>query len=796
MPMPPAPSIRPSLNAGRPLTPARSVLWLSAVAVMVSAGLLALLGVQEHGRVYRQATADTLGSARQLAEHAEKVLSIHALALQNVQWTYDVLGWDRMSGTPLVHRWLTSLADQAPEVQSYWLMDAAGQVRVNSFTWPAPSLDVSDREYFRAHQEGADPDRVHVGAPLLGRVRPDVFFTLSRRLADADGNFAGVAQVSLMPEYFSRFYGTIARASKTTIMLVRDDGTVLARFPQLGSGADFGRVPELLAGPRAAGTLETDGPADGVRRLYAHVPLEKLPVQVVYGVAVDNMQAEWVRRMRGSLLLVLAGLALLVPFVLLAFRNARRAELAHDALLSANSDLERRVADRTAHLDKALADLSSSEEWLRYAQEAGGIGTWELQAGSNALIVSDQVNALWGLPAGTQLGLERMQDPIHAEDRPGVQQALEETWDGRRPRLELEFRVVRPDGTVRWMLSRAEVRGAADGSPEAMTGVVFDITDLKRALTALQESELRSTLAQEAGGVGTWDWDLVNGAVHWSPTYRRIWGVPDGVKPSFDGLIAGVTPEDRARVETAVAATLAGEAPLDQEFRIMRPDGSRRWLLLRGELLRDKTGRGSRMTGICRDMTDRKEAEERQLLLMREVDHRAKNALAVAQAVVRLSRANTVEQLVAAVEGRISALARAHSLLATAAWSGADLNRLVQDELAPFAEPGHVLLEGPAVQLIPDVVQSIGLILHELATNAAKHGALSVPAGVVRVTWTLDGTRLRLTWQEEGGPPAVEPKRKGFGSTLLSMVVRHQLQGTTASNGRTRACAACWTCPT
>lgn len=647
--MPPAPSFISPEPGDRPAAPARSVAWLAMVAVLVSAGLLVLLGMQEHRRVHRQAAADALGSASQLAEHAEKVLGIHALALQNVQWTYDVLGWERMAETPVVQRWLTSLAEQAPEVQSYWLMDPAGMVRVNSFTWPATPLDVSDRDYFTAHRDSPGSNGVYVGKPLLGRIRQDVFFTLSRGLRDGDGRFAGVAQVSLLPGYFSDFYRTVARSPGVTIMLAREDGTVLARFPETGPGPDFGRVPDLPGGPRGTVTAQADGPADGIRRLYAQVPLERLPVRVVYGVSVDTLEKEWVRRMRGSLVMVLAGLALLVPFALLAFRNARRAERAHAALLGVNSDLERRVADRTAHLDKALADLSGSEQRLRFAQEAGGVGTW--------------------------------------------------------------------------------------------------------------------------------DWDPDTGEAHWSETHRRIWGVGDGAEPRFERLLAAILPEDRGRVEAALAETRAGNGPLDVEFRIERPDGSRRWVLFRGELLGHRDGTGSRMTGICRDMTDRKEAEERQLLLMREVDHRAKNALAVAQAVVRLSRASTVEQLVAAVEGRISALARAHSLLATAAWAGADLRRLVQDELAPFAEPGHVLLEGPTVQLGPEVVQSVGLILHELATNAAKHGALSVPTGLVRVGWAQEGERLRLSWQEEGGPPAVEPTRKGFGSTLLSMVVRHQLQG-------------------
>jgi two-component sensor histidine kinase/CheY-like chemotaxis protein len=171
------------------------------------------------------------------------------------------------------------------------------------------------------------------------------------------------------------------------------------------------------------------------------------------------------------------------------------------------------------------------------------------------------------------------------------------------------------------------------------------------------------------------------------------------------------------------------------------------------------------------DITELKAAERRQTLLMREVDHRAKNALAVVQAVVRLTRAVDSADLVEAIEGRVAALARAHGLLAKGRWTGADLRALAVEELAPYlgADADRASVSGPVVALGPDAVQPTAMVLHELATNAAKHGALSRPGGRVEVCWAgADEGGLRLDWREVGGPAVMGPPTgRGFGSEMV-----------------------------
>jgi PAS domain S-box-containing protein len=190
-------------------------------------------------------------------------------------------------------------------------------------------------------------------------------------------------------------------------------------------------------------------------------------------------------------------------------------------------------------------------------------------------------------------------------------------------------------------------------------------------------------------------------------------------------------------------------------------------------------------TGIMRDISARRADDARKTLLMREVDHRAKNVLAVVQSVIRLTSRNEPEAFAIAVEARVAALARAHSLLAEGGWHGADLRAVAERALAPYTpmlSNGTVRLDGPPVPLVPAAVQPIAMVLHELATNAAKHGALSAPSGTATLAWRVSrgggDDRLHMRWAETNGAavPGI-PTRQGFGTRLIDASVRGQLGG-------------------
>jgi two-component sensor histidine kinase len=235
-----------------------------------------------------------------------------------------------------------------------------------------------------------------------------------------------------------------------------------------------------------------------------------------------------------------------------------------------------------------------------------------------------------------------------------------------------------------------------------------------------------------------------------------------------------------------------GDGRYRAEYRVIgRTDGVERWVSVNGSLRFDEAGRPVRLVGTALDITARKRAEQRNELLMREVDHRATNALAVVQAALRLSRAETPAELVRIVEGRVSALARAQTVLAQRRREGAELRVLLEGELAPFlvaddrrgsAAP-RAALRGPPVTIGARAAQPLCMALHELATNALKYGALSQPGGRLSVSWHLDpaGRVLHIAWREAGGPGIVAPpERHGFGSRVIEQTVRLQLCGDVA----------------
>jgi len=309
--------------------------------------------------------------------------------------------------------------------------------------------------------------------------------------------------------------------------------------------------------------------------------------------------------------------------------------------------------------------------------------------------------------------------------------------------------------------------------------------ELKSSTTRLLQSEQLRSLALAAGQMGSWDYDAVGGVLSWDEGQYRIFGVdPESFEVTLENVRALIHPEDRELLRAALAEVK--EDTYQTEFRVLRPGGELRWCVGAVAAGFDANRRVVRLGGVTVDITERKSAEERQSLLVREVDHRARNALAVVQSIVRLTRAESKEAYIAAVEGRITALSRAHVLLSQSRWQGANLRRILDEELAPFRrhEAEKIASSGPEVFLEPATAQILALALHELATNAAKYGALSSAHGRVRLSWELDADRLTLHWIESGGPPVQPPLAEGYGTRVISASIERQLDGSATFDWR------------
>ncbi|MEJ0028575.1 MAG: HWE histidine kinase domain-containing protein [Rhizomicrobium sp.] len=304
--------------------------------------------------------------------------------------------------------------------------------------------------------------------------------------------------------------------------------------------------------------------------------------------------------------------------------------------------------------------------------------------------------------------------------------------------------------------------------------------ELEASTLELVQSEQRRSLALAAAQMGSWEYDASTARWSWDNGQARIFGVS---QPAAEFNIATlkpvVHPEDFGQLMALAASMTPDSATRHAEIRIVRPSGEERWCFVVAAATFSMDGRLMQIGGVTLDITERKATEQRQELLAREVDHRARNALAVVQSIVRLTKADDIAGYSKAVEGRVRALAHVHDLLSQARWEGADIRRLIAEEMAPYtsADASRVTLDGPSMLVDSSRAQTISLALHELATNAAKYGALSEPEGKVAIAWSVENGALGIAWRESDGPAVLPPVRSGFGSKIINASVAAQRGG-------------------
>ncbi|HEY0436564.1 MAG TPA: PAS domain-containing protein [Phenylobacterium sp.] len=345
--------------------------------------------------------------------------------------------------------------------------------------------------------------------------------------------------------------------------------------------------------------------------------------------------------------------------------------------------------------------------------------------------------------------------------------------------FDIEVAMRRADGEVRWHRIASMPRPQPDGRV-LWDGLQIDVTERREMALALSEQRRRLEMAVEATGLGFWEWDVDAGAVTWSDRNRELFGVGPDEPINVQRYLDLVHPEDVEAVRDAFidARDRPRGGDYSMEHRVVTPSGETRWILTTGRVTTDAEGRARLVVGTSLDISARKASEERRNLLMGELAHRAKNGIAVVMAIVAQSARGqeTVEGFKELLMARLQAMADAQDLVTASGGRPVPLGVVIGKAVAPFGRARFELdPQLDALNVRGDMAIGMGLLLYEMATNAAKYGALSSRAGKVAIRTDAAGeARAAFRWQEAGGPEVRESNKAGFGTRLLKQVLRTQ----------------------
>jgi two-component sensor histidine kinase len=443
-----------------------------------------------------------------------------------------------------------------------------------------------------------------------------------------------------------------------------------------------------------------------------------------------------------------------------------------------------------------LTDRQADEARLAELVQISAPGVWEWQPSARKFIASDRFLAILGLraPPSFDAFLSRI-DP----DGAAWMRAIEPSSVLLPLPESVRFRIRRDDGEVRWVECRLSHSGS--GQLLRIAGTVTDITEQEATAHALVESEERLKLAIEAGKMAVWEVDLETGHMTPSAELNVLCGFPPDATPNLSDVRALYDPGEIERLDRegatveAVRSQAVGGAfepwrkgalasgdnrtQIQAEVAVTTPAGVKKRLLLRAQYALSRAGRPL-LTGVLLDITEAKLAEERLALVARELQHRVKNTISVVSAIAAQTlrdSAGTPEFL-----ARLKALATATDLTIGRHTSVVRLSTLLAKIIQPYRGQGSdpFLISGEDADLQGKAATALGLVLHELCTNAVKYGALSLAGGHVEIHSTVSASVLQLTWAERNGPAVSAPSKRGFGTRLLEHALAGDIGGSAA----------------
>lgn len=420
--------------------------------------------------------------------------------------------------------------------------------------------------------------------------------------------------------------------------------------------------------------------------------------------------------------------------------------------------------------------LRDSEERLRLVRRATGLGMYEIDWVARRRYWSPELRAILRVPPDLDINTDAdllehiIPNDMRTRFRETLQASLAPESGGD---YDDEHKITRFDGSTGWILLRGKTffsEGPAGRRATRSIGLIVDITDRKRGEEA--NALLASTVHSSSDAIFSIDPDLT--IKTWNGGAERLYGYP--ASEAIGHSLQMICPEQLQDEQAGLyGQTMSGKPVLLETVR-RHKDGRLIPVGISGSPIFAPDGSVIGVAAVHRDMTENREYKEHLGFTLRELSHRTKNLLAVVQGLARMMarRSDDIDAFEVRFRGCIQALAYSHDLLVQHDWQGATLEELLRVQLAPFGgvDGTRIVAQGPEVYLTPQTMQSLGLIMHELGTNATKHGALSTPSGSVAVGWTRDPQHhgVELIWQERGGPRVTQPGRKGFGQVVFERI--------------------------
>jgi PAS domain S-box-containing protein len=427
--------------------------------------------------------------------------------------------------------------------------------------------------------------------------------------------------------------------------------------------------------------------------------------------------------------------------------------------------------------------LRESEETFRIMFDVSSVGKIEVDPESTRFLRANAAMCEFVGYSEEELLARTVLEITHQDDRDRDRELGRRLVAGESHAFDVEKRYVRKDGSIVWARTTVNVVRDGFGRPLRNIAVIQDLNTRKRIERDLEASKDRLQFALDAALLGWWQYDPLHGVVSGDERFNEIFDVGADGTP-IQEIMKRVHQD---YVEIGWAALEAALDPVDPkrsatEFPLRRRDGDIRWVEVCGLAYFEGTGRERRavgMVGTAQDISERKEREARESLLLREVNHRAKNMLSVVNVIARQTAAKSPDDFIERFSERIQALSANQDLLIRNEWEGVAIEDLVRAQLSYFHDliGSRIIMDGSKLRLNAASAQAIGLALHELATNAGKYGALSADRGCVDICWRIEDDTFTMSWSERDGPPASRPTRRGFGTVVVEAMMAYSVDG-------------------